>query len=124
MVMQSIRDGFEALYREWKEQVDSGSVSLSSSDDAYVAVPAFRAMVALDQAAIPFMIEKLRTDEDAHFLIHALAEITGERPPPPARADRAAEGPLGNRAQAAAWVAWWDERHAGDTEPAPPEDGP
>ena len=121
--MQSIRDRFEALYREWKAQVRSGPTSLSSSDDAYVAVPAFRAMVALGQAAIPFMIEKIRTDEDAHFLIHALAEITGEHPPP-ARADRAAGGPLGNRAQAAAWVAWWDERHAGDTEPAPPEDGP
>jgi hypothetical protein len=123
MAMQSIRDRFEALYREWKEQVDSGSVSLSSSDDTYVSLPAFRAMVALGEAAIPYMIEKLRTDEDAHFLIHALAEITGERPRPPAPG-AGVDRPLGNQATAAAWVAWWDERDAGDAEPAPSQDRP
>ena len=118
--MQSIRDRFEALYREWKQQVDTGSASLSSDDDAYVALPAFRAMAELGTAAIPSMIEKLRTDEDAHFLIHALAEITGERPRPPVPGT-GADGPLGNRATAAAWVAWWDERNS---QPAPAEDGP
>ena len=123
MMMQSIRDRFETLYRQWNEQVASGPISLASSDDAYVGVPAFRALVALGAPAIPFMIEKLRTDEGAHFLIHALAEITDERPRLPASGS-GPDGPLGNRAAAAAWVAWWDERNAGDTEPAPPEDGP
>lgn len=123
MATQSIRDRFDALYRAWNEQVATGPASLSSSDDAYLALPAFRGMVALGRPAIPLMIEKLRADAEAHFLIHALAEITGEQPrlPPPRNG---AGDPRGNQSTAAAWVAWWDERNSAGTEPAPSEDGP
>lgn len=123
MATQSISDRFNALYRDWNQQVAAGPTSLSSSDDAYIALPAFRGMVALGRPAIPLMIEKLRSDAEAHFLIHALAEITGEQPGPPAPRN-GADHPLGNQSSAAAWVAWWDERNAADTEPAPSEDGP
>ena len=96
--------------------MSSGATELSSDDAAYTSLPSFRALVELGWPAVPHMIEKLRTDEEAHFLIHALAEITGEHPlyEETGAGGRPPERPLGNQAEAAAWIAWWEARERTD----------
>ena len=88
--------------------------AMSSADALYVDNAEFRAMVEMGWDAVPYMIEKLRSDEDAHFLIHALASITGERPAARTGGNEAGGRPevAGNQTVAEAWVAWWEARAA------------
>jgi len=110
--MDAHRERFEQYYRKWKTHIQDDEIALSSSDDAYIQNPPYRAMVAMGWDAVPHIIEKLRTDEDAHFLIHALKEITGKQfMEDDIKAARAQYGrPLGNQAYAAMWIEWWNER--------------
>jgi hypothetical protein len=112
-----IGEQFERLYEEWSRSVQDASIAYSSSDRDYIQNPHFDAIVELGHDALPFIMEKLRSDEGAHFLIHALTRITGRRfPPGEAEADRASAGePIGNQAIARLWLSWWDSRHT-DTE--------
>ena len=109
--MESTWEAFEAHYRKWKAYIRSDAVVLASFDEAYVANPSFQAMVDIGPDALPYLIEKLRTDEEAHFLIHVLSEITKKRftPEEIAMAQVRYDTPLGNQHYAAMWLDWWAE---------------
>ena len=66
---------FEARYQQWKSFISTGTLSLSSFTDDYINNEPFQAIVDLGPEAIPFIIQKMKTDEDAHFLVHALERI-------------------------------------------------
>ena len=114
IAMDASHQEFEQRYRAWKAYIQDDEIALSSSDQAYIHNPPYRAIVEMGWEAVPLIIEKLKTDEEAHFLIHALREITQER-----RVDADLEAnqapsnkPRGNQAYAEKWIAWWDERRA------------
>jgi ATP-dependent helicase/DNAse subunit B len=66
---------FEERYQQWKSFINIGTLSLSSFSDDYINNEQFQSIVDLGPEAIPFIIEKMKTDEDAHFLVHALERI-------------------------------------------------
>jgi hypothetical protein len=107
-----VGERFERLYEEWSRSVRENLIAYSSSDRDYTQNPSFDAIVDLGYDALPFIMERLRSDEGAHFLIHALARITGRRfPPEAADAYRSrSEEPSGNQAIAQLWLSWWDSR--------------
>jgi hypothetical protein len=74
--MHGMDELFEERYQQWKSFINAGTLSLSSSSDDYVNNEQFQSIVALGPEAIPFIIQKMKTDEDAHFLVHALERIT------------------------------------------------
>lgn len=103
---------FDLLYREWRDYVERSVSPYSSSDRNYIQNPHFDAIVDLGSDALPFIMEKLRSDENAHFLIHALVRITGKnfslkelkgcRP--------LADGRIGNQTFVQLWLSWWDSK--------------
>ena len=108
-----MRETFEDRYRQWKAFIaGDDAISLSSSDAPYVSNPQFEAIVELGEPAIPFILEKIRTDDDAHFLVHAIERITGKRftPRELEEGGRRHGSPLGNQGYAALWEEWWRER--------------
>jgi hypothetical protein len=115
---ETVGERFTRLYGEWSGHVQRQASSYSSLDRDYVQNPHFDAIVEMGPDAVPFIMEKLRSDDHAHFLIHALAKITGKRfSPEELAAHRAgAAGPLGNQAMARLWLAWWDSRQPGGSE--------
>jgi hypothetical protein len=67
---------FERLYRTWHRQ--SVAIRYSSNTGDYVALPAYRGIVGLGQAALPFLEEKLTRDRDGDFMLaRAVVEICG-----------------------------------------------
>jgi hypothetical protein len=67
---------FERLYRTWHRQ--SEAIGYSSNTRDYVALPAYRSIVDLGQAALPFLEKKLAQDRDADFMLaYAVVEICG-----------------------------------------------
>jgi hypothetical protein len=67
---------FERLYRTWLRQ--SETIRYSSNTNDYIALPAYRRIVDLGQAALPFLEKKLTQDRDADFMLaHAVVEICG-----------------------------------------------
>ena len=67
---------FERLYRTWHRQ--SETIRYSSNTNDYIALPAYRGIVDLGQAALPFLEKKLTQDRDADFMLaHAVVEICG-----------------------------------------------
>lgn len=113
--MKDTRNEFENYYKQWKTFCQSNAVALMSSDDAYVNNPHFQAIVDMGEQALPYLFEKLQTDEDAHFLIHALERITNKQfTPEEIEVGQARYGaPLGNQGYAAMWQDWWNEQQAG-----------
>jgi hypothetical protein len=109
--MSRVDDDFEARYRRWRQAVDAAA-SLRSDDAAYADTPELAAIVALGPGAVPRVLEKLESDPGAHFLVHALARITGHRfSDEELEAARArAGGVLGNQAMAQLWRGWWRSR--------------
>lgn len=99
---------FEQLYSEWSTYVRNMR-SYSSSDDDFVQNRYFDAIVALGSDALPFIMAKLKSDEYAHFLIHALTRITGKHfSLEELDAYRTlADGPSGNQAMVEVWLSWW-----------------
>lgn len=106
---------FENHYQKWKSFIRSKPIALMSSDDAYVNNSHFQAIVDMGKEILPYIVEKLETDEEAHFLIHALERITNKRfTPEEIEAGKARYGePLGNQGYAAMWLDWWDEQQVG-----------
>ena len=88
------------------------ATSLSSSDVDYASNPEFEAIVDMGEVAIPFIIEKLRIDDSAHFLIHALEKIMGKRftRNEIEAGERRHGAPLGDQGFAAMWEEWWSRR--------------
>jgi hypothetical protein len=67
---------FERLYRTWHRQ--SEAIGYSSNTGDYVALPAYRGIVDLGQAALPFLEKKLTQDRDGDFMLaRAVVEICG-----------------------------------------------
>jgi hypothetical protein len=67
---------FERLYRTWHRQSDA--IRYSSNTNDYIALPAYRGIVGLGQAALPFLERKLAQDRDADFMLaRAVVEICG-----------------------------------------------
>jgi hypothetical protein len=104
-----VGERFEQLYEEWSRSLQQGAALYSSSDRDFIQNPPFEAIVALGPDALPFIMEKLRSDAHAHFLIHALARITGKQfsPEEIAASHSPADGPIGNQAFARLWLSWW-----------------
>jgi len=110
--MTDVAQKFEDYYQRWKAFAQSEAVSLSSADEDYLKDPNFDAIVELGYAAVPYIIDKLETDEIAHFLIHALERITHKQfSPTEIEAAEASYGsPLGNQGYAALWRDWWQRQ--------------
>jgi hypothetical protein len=67
---------FERLYRTWHRE--SEPIQYSSNTGDYIKLPAYRGMVDLGRAALPFLEKKLAQDRDADFMLaHAVVEICG-----------------------------------------------
>ena len=67
---------FERLYRTWHRESDA--IRYSSNTGDYIKLPAYRGIVDLGQAALPFLEKKLVQDRDADFMLaHAVIEICG-----------------------------------------------
>lgn len=107
--MSDLAGVFAERYQEWQRHCSRSEVSESSSDRAYIDDPSFAALVALGEEAVPLIIDKLGSDPDAHFLVHALARITGVRfaAEELAEARREFGDPLGNQGLAQLWLRWW-----------------
>ncbi|MCC6368245.1 MAG: hypothetical protein IT165_32365 [Bryobacterales bacterium] len=103
---------FEEAYGRWLEYCKRPEIMEASTNSAYCDNDPFREMVALGEAAIPYIIGRLKSDEEAHFLVWALEEIA----PGTFRAEdveraRARYGdPLGNQGRARMWIEWWEQR--------------
>lgn len=109
--MQNIAEAFEDHYQKWKSFIANDAVSLSSADEDYLRNPHFEAIVNLGPGSVPYILEKLQTDDSAHFLVHALERITGKRfAPAEIEAARASPGsPLGNQGLVKLWQDWWQQ---------------
>jgi hypothetical protein len=67
---------FERLYRTWHRE--SEAIQYSSNTGDYIKLPAYRGIVDLGRAALPFLAKKLARDRDADFMLaHAVVEICG-----------------------------------------------
>jgi hypothetical protein len=67
---------FERFYRTWHRE--SNAIRFSSNTGDYVALPAYRGIVDLGPAALPFLEKKLTQDRDADFMLaRAVVEICG-----------------------------------------------
>jgi hypothetical protein len=103
---------FEQRYQNWKAFINAGTLSLSSSSDDYINNIQFQSIVDLGSPAVPFIIHKLKTDDNAHFLVHALEKITKHRfTDDEIAAARKRYGiAFGNQQLAEMWMNWWESR--------------
>lgn len=106
---------FENYYQQWKAFCQSDLIVLSSSDDVYINNPHFKSIVNMGEEVVPFLMEKLQTDGEAHFLIHALAQITNHQfTSEEIKSVQANYGtPIGNQAYSKLWLSWWDQQQSG-----------
>jgi hypothetical protein len=72
--LNSVQNQFDREYAEWQKQRENSSVRYSSNTKDYVALPAFRSIVALGRPALPYLKEQMKTD---FMLAYAVAEICG-----------------------------------------------
>jgi hypothetical protein len=114
--MSSINEIFEDYYRKWKAAIQKDEVTLSSRSEDYINNPDFEAIVDLGPEAVPYILAKLQTDEDAHFLVYALERITNKKftNDELAAARERYGAPLGNQGLAAMWQEWWDKQRSSD----------
>jgi hypothetical protein len=95
LLNQEDRTLFERLVEDWKNE------TRFSSAEEMAAHWAYRDIIAMGDAALPFIMERLAESPDHwHF---ALTEITQHDPVP-----EDAYGDLDLMAQA--WLGWWDKR--------------
>ena len=95
---EELRASFEEFYDEWIRFLRSPKVRFTSRSTDLLKSKAFRGIVSLGPAAIPFIVEKL---SEQPFLHYALAQITGM--------DLRREVPdaLSERDVAQLWTNWW-----------------
>src|SRR6516164_8676590 len=73
-VSRNVAAGFARLYRDWHRE--SEQIKFSSNTGDYVALPAYRAIVELGPAVLPFLATKLAQDQDSDFMLaRAVVEI-------------------------------------------------
>jgi hypothetical protein len=76
MARRNAAGKFERLYRTWHRQ--SEAIKFSSNTGDYIALTAYRGIVDLGRAALPFLEKKLVQDRDADFMLaRAVVEICG-----------------------------------------------
>jgi hypothetical protein len=111
MSQNDVTSRFEHVYENWKSYVARSGAMEHSADEAYINNPAFHEIVALGPDAISLIIDKLQRDPDAHFLVHALPELTGKSfLATEIEAAREKYGsPLGNQGYARMWIDWWKQ---------------
>jgi len=83
---------FQELARLWRKETSQLSVA-----SRMAAHPAYRQIVAMGDAVVPFLLAELRRRPDHWFI--ALEEITGQSPVPPE-----SEGKV--KKMADAWIQW------------------
>ena len=67
---------FERLYKAWHREAKA--IQFSSNTNDYIALPAYRGIVRLGRAALPFLEKKLSQDRGADFMLaDAVIEICG-----------------------------------------------
>jgi hypothetical protein len=72
---EGVRKEFDRLYAEWEEVIKDPRIQASSRPKEYVDVEPYRAIVALGEDALPFILEKIA---DGVFLMNQAAlEISG-----------------------------------------------
>jgi hypothetical protein len=73
-VSRNVAAGFARLYRDWHRE--SERIGFSSNTADYVALPAYRGIVDLGPAVLPFLATKLALDQDSDFMLaRAVVEI-------------------------------------------------
>jgi len=92
----SVNVRFQELAKRWRKE--TSHLSLASRMASH---PAYREIIAIGAAVVPFLLAELRRKPDHWFI--ALEEITGENPVPPE-----SEGKV--KRMADAWVQWGIER--------------
>ncbi len=90
------RTRFNLLVAQWK-----ASRGHSSSINAWVRLPAYRAIIALGSPVIPLLLEELEKSPDHWFW--ALKELTGENP-----VTATSRGNMAEMAQC--WIKWGKEK--------------
>ncbi len=78
---RKIAEQFEALFQQWKDET-----KYSSSGSEITNHPAYKSIIALGEAVVPFILIKLK--EDPQHIFYALFKITGENPIQPQHAGR------------------------------------
>jgi hypothetical protein len=109
-VTQDLKISFENAYVKWRSYCEQAGVAEYSSDQPYIDNPPFRDIVALGPTVVPLIIGKMKSDPAAHFLIHALEQITGRRfsPQEIEIAKQKYGSPLGNQGYVRMWIDWWE----------------
>ncbi len=93
---QRLAKQFETLFQQWKKE------TLLLSDGYKITEhPAYRQIIALGEAVVPFILIKLR--EDPQHIFYALFKITGENPIKPEHV-----GKLSKMAED--WLNWGTEK--------------
>ena len=87
---------FQELARRWRKETSHLSIA-----SRMAAHPAYREIINMGWAAVPFLMAELRRKPDHWFI--ALEEITGENPVPPE-----CEGKV--KKMADAWISWGEEK--------------
>ena len=79
---ETLEQRVQRLLATWRE-----AVAVISSSTVRSSHPAYRELIALGPAALPYLFRDLERTHDGH-LSRALAEITGVRPVPPEEGGR------------------------------------
>jgi len=113
--MSALAAVFENKYQAWRAYCTRPDVMESSSDRPYIDNPFFQDIVALGSEAVPLIIGKLKQDPEAHFLIHALQQITHKRfsTEELEAAMQKYGAPLGNQGHIKLWIDWWEAQRQG-----------
>jgi hypothetical protein len=90
---ETLEDRVRGLLARWREET-----GVLSSSSALVGHPAYRELIALGTAALPYLFRDLEQTRDGH-LSRALTEITGAQPIPAEERGRIA-------AIAERWLTW------------------
>jgi hypothetical protein len=90
---ESLEQRVQRLLATWREVV-----AVISSSTVRASHPAYRELIALGPAVLPYLFRDLEQTRDGH-LSQALAEITGARPIPPEERGKV-------RAIADRWLNW------------------
>ena len=111
--MAEVGEVFEERFQQWKSYIEDQTLSLSSLSEDYINNKPFQLIVDLGKSAIPFIIQKLKDDEDAHFLIYALEKITKHKfsAEEIESAKKRYGMAFGNQQLAEMWQEWWNRSH-------------
>lgn len=103
---------FEKIYNDWKSYIKGTDISEFSSDEVYINNKYFYKIISLGKPILPLIVDRMKEDPNAHFLIHAMEKISGHQ----LSKEEIAKGietygtPLGNQTLAKIWISWWERQ--------------